>query len=346
MTGFFDANTVATIAHAANRTNLAQQIAAAEKNRAKVVPLYIKFKKWNDALRAAAVSCDASLFLGVLEQAVVQATSTDDEKRLLAIELNRDVFSFAAVSKFVTCNPQKNDHLLELLRCAPCVPEVLDIVIRIRLVSIAENPTPEEYEKLIQLLKTKGAELRLQWVKEIARLLKFQLRLFRTRDKLFGGFQDQAIKHRASAESKADVKAVVSSRFANEFPPWLPANDVIRRLIRMNEIDKALAFGANTDPKIEQARVIAVATGLLAENARWQEFQQFAVPRFQSEWTHIIATLVERAGPDTARQFARWLPDEKKRDEYLARIDANDLIFAKKENNISMGIFEKKGLFG
>jgi hypothetical protein len=72
-----------------------------------------------------------------------------------AIELNRDVFSFAAVSKFVACNPRQNGHLLDLLRSAPCIPEVLDTVIRLRLVSIAENPTPEGSETLIQLLKAK-----------------------------------------------------------------------------------------------------------------------------------------------------------------------------------------------
>jgi hypothetical protein len=347
MTGFFDANSVATIANAANRPDLARQIAGAERNRAKVVPLYIKFRQWSDALRAAAGSYDASLFLSVLEQAIANgAADNDHDKRALAIELNRDLFSFAAVSKYISCNTGRNDHFLELLRLAPIIPEVLDLVVRIRLAAISAAPTPEGYDALLQLLKSKRSELRLPWIKEICRLLKFQLKLFTSRDKLMSGFQDQAVKQRASGESKADAKAQTSSRFEFNFPPWLSANEIIRRLVRMNQLDMAIAFGSRTDPKIEQGRVIAVASAYMASEGQWGEFRMFAYQKYASEWTHIIVTLVERAGRDQAIQFVRSLPDEKKRDEYLARIEANDLIFAKKENNITLAIFEKKGLFG
>ena len=113
--GHFDSAKIATIAYEYGRKKLANKIAAYEKDRALVIPFYMSSGMWDNALSAAANSCDSNIFIDVLRKALDERGEDD-----VIAAIGYDRFSYASISKFAYCGSADRDNILS--KCLEKVP--------------------------------------------------------------------------------------------------------------------------------------------------------------------------------------------------------------------------------
>jgi hypothetical protein len=292
--GRCDATEVARIAIGMGRTKLGQMVASSEKVRSKVVPLFLEQGLWDEALKAAAGSCDSSLFIEVLGAAM-------SEKALphIASAIGRDIFSYSAVAKFVSSNP-KNLAMLDLLRVIEISAPILDAYGGFVISELISDPTEDRFRqsaKIFDHMDRKFSygpfERQRSLVKKLKKVIKGKVDLAKD----LGG--------------QADLLKGAS------------ANESIRRLLNLRNMQLVLKF-------VERARIskrqwVAVATAFCIGAGKWDLLSEFAKPEYKENWDNIIATLVARAGLEKARDFIARLPLEPtKHAEYVKLLEPRE----------------------
>jgi hypothetical protein len=255
MTAAFDPTAVASVANSMGRTDLALQIAAAEKNRSRVVPFYMKLKRSEEALRATADSGDSTLFLSVLRELVEQAEG-EEELASLSRTVARDFFSFSSLAKYVQSGAIGPKYS-SVLRIAPPIPQTLDIVFKVRLEGLRKDPSEAKIAELLKFLKNKRKEFSkaVPWLRDVCDLLKSQVKLIQQQAKF------------------------LEERSTSAFPPGMSANDVIRRILRTPAgLELALGFGEKLKPAINRSRIVAIASAFYASEQRWELFKNLCDP--------------------------------------------------------------------
>jgi hypothetical protein len=297
--GQFDAAAVAQVAFSMGRDPLALRIAGSEKITSRVVPLYKSRKLWDDALRAAAVSCDSSLFIGVLQSAM----EDKDDDEFLAAAIVGDVSSFAAVAKYVGFPPQ-DDRLTGILRKAEVSSAAFDFHVAHWIKQLMANPSEDKHRELVTAIE-RHKKFKLKWAER-------QIKLINT--------------ERAAAEQKAAIG--IALKRGPDFLQGLSTNDALRQLLKSEGIPAAWQFAHSA--KIDKGHFVFVAVGFFASQGRWLDIGEFAGKDYKDTWENVIATLLNRGGEAKARDFiTRLALDPAKKPAILAQLENKEFSFEK-----------------
>ncbi|KAH0786561.1 protein VACUOLELESS1 [Histomonas meleagridis] len=306
MDASFDFTSIAIGLRLEGRKELSLRISKLEKNHARIVPFLISSGQWQNAINAAVLSSDSSLFIDVINQAI----KNNQDDNLIGSAIASDFVSFSTIAKLV--GNRRDTKISEILVSTPLSSQSVETVVcGLIKKKLCKNPSLGSINEFIGNLDDISYQFKdTKWIENQKNIASYQKNFIL----------------KLNEQRPEDLKISLNSH--------------LRNLILKKDFQKAEALVDKTKMKKERFYVMIAQT--FASNDRWDDFVALSDEKFKSCYQYFIAICSVKWGQDKAMEFARNLRDQKAANEYTQKVEKDPRFLANVFESGSMQLFKSK----